>query len=63
MQVPAGMLVNNEMLILRCIWKSKGTRKAVTKNLKNNYIITKAGEGFNGGSAVKNSPAMQETWL
>ena len=55
--------MNNEMLILRYIWKCKGTSKAITKNLKKNYIITKAGEGFHGGSAVKNSPAMQETWL
>ena len=55
--------MNNEMLILRCIWKCKGTGKAITKNLKKNYRITKAGEGPPGGSAVKNSPAMQETWV
>ena len=55
--------MNNEMLILSCIWKCKGTSRAITKNLKKNHSITKAGEGFHGGSAVKNSPAMQETWL
>ena len=63
MQVPAGMFVNNEMLLLSCIWKCKGTSRAITKNLKKNHSITKAGEGFHGGSAVKNSPAVQETWL
>ena len=32
-------------------------------NLLKNYLYLALGEGFLGGSALKNLPAMQETWV